>query len=70
MPLEMQGHTVPHWKALRYGKYQASGLSTFSIGQDILKSANLPHKLSFLDSLIHTIVGDKCDFKTLAINKS
>ena len=27
MPLEVQGHTVPHLKALRYGKYVPKGLS-------------------------------------------
>ena len=42
MPLEVQGHTVPHLKALRYGKHQTRGLScgsTLSILQDVLKVA-------------------------------
>ena len=51
MPLEVLGHTVPHWKALRYGKdgsREISCGSTSSICQDILKSDNLLHKRGFV----------------------
>ena len=51
--LKVQGHTVPHWKALRYGKYnsrwQSCG-STLNIYQDVLKSGNSQHKRGFVDS--------------------
>ena len=49
----------PYWRALRYGKFQARGLSctsTFSICQDFLKSVNFMHKWGFVDSLTHTTV--------------
>ena len=39
-----QGHTLPHWNALRYGKYELRGLScnsSLNICQDIMKSAIL-----------------------------
>ena len=42
--LEVQGHTVPHVKALSYGKYESRGISSGStscICQDVLKSKNL-----------------------------
>ena len=45
-------HAVPHWKALRYGKYGLRNLgcgSTFSICQDVLKSDNLLHKRGLVD---------------------
>ena len=61
----VQSHTGPHWKALRYGKDESRGLSydsTLSICQDVLKSGNLLHKQSFVDSLMHTIVYLKIDF--------
>ena len=47
IPLEVQGHIVPHWKAPRYGKDELLGLSydsTLSIFQDVLKSGNFLHK--------------------------
>ena len=47
IPLEVQGHTIPHLKALRYGIYETRGFScgsTSSICQGILKSGNLLHK--------------------------
>ena len=59
MPLEVQGHTVPHWKALRYGKDQSRGVSydiTLSICQDVLKTGNLLHKQGIVDSLLHNNV--------------
>ena len=59
IPLELQGHKVPHLKALRCGKDQSRELgydSTLSICQDVLKSGNLLHKLGFVDSLMHTTV--------------
>ena len=59
MPYEIQGHTVPHWKVLKYGKYEPKGPScgtTFNICQDVLKSDNLlHHKLKgFIDSKMKT----------------
>ena len=59
MPLEVQGHTVPHLKALRYGIYERRGLScgsTSSICQDFLKSDNLLPKPGFVDSQMRTTV--------------
>ena len=44
--------TVPHWKALRYGKDDWRGhccCSTLNIHQDILKSDNLLHKRGFVE---------------------
>ena len=61
--IEVQGHTVPHWKALRYGKDESRGLSydsTLSICQDVLKSGNLLHKWGSVDSLMYTTVLKKC----------
>ena len=26
IPIVLQGHTVPHWKAFKYGKYNLRGL--------------------------------------------
>ena len=52
MPLEVQGHTVPHLKALRYDNYESRGFScgsTFSICQDVLKSDNLLQKQGIVD---------------------
>ena len=51
IPLEVQGHTVPHLKALRYGIYETRDFScgsTSSICQCILKSGNLLHKWGFV----------------------
>ena len=51
IPFEVQGHTVPHLKALRYGIYERRVLScgsTSSICQDVLKSGNLLHKWGFV----------------------
>ena len=48
MPLEVNGHTVPHWKDLSSGKYESKWLRcgiTLTICQTLLKSANLFHKL-------------------------
>ena len=53
MPLEVKGHTVPHWKDLRYGKDEIRGLTRGSISricQDVLKSVNLLHNWGFVDS--------------------
>ena len=55
----MQGHIVPHWKALRYGENCQRGLSlgsALNIHQDVLKSENLPHKHGFVDSQLGTTV--------------
>ena len=59
IPLEVYGHTVPHWKALRYGKNGSRELScgsTSSICQGILKSDNLLHKRAFVKTQsLHTV---------------
>ena len=55
MHLEVQGHTVPHLKALRYGIYETRGLScgsTSSICKCTLKSGNLPFKRGFVRTLL------------------
>ena len=52
-PLKVQGHKVPHWKALSSGKYETRGLNcdnTLNIYQDVLKSANLPQIQGFVDT--------------------
>ena len=57
--VEVFGHTVPHWKALRYGKDGSKGLScgsTSSICEDFLKSDNLLHKQGLVDSQLKTTV--------------
>ena len=59
IPLEVQGHTVPRWKALKYGKYDKRRLScgsTLSICQDVLKSINLLHSRDLVDSQTVTTV--------------
>ena len=60
IPLEIRGHTVPHRKALRYGKYEPRGLSCadsiLSICQDVWKSGNLLYKLGSVHSLTETTV--------------
>ena len=59
MTLEVQGHTVPHLKALGSGKYGPRGLwcdSTLNICQVDLKIANLLHKWGFVDSQTQTTV--------------
>ena len=59
IPLELQGHTIPHFKVLRYGKYESRGLccgSTSSICHDYMKSDNFQHKRGFVDSQMKTIV--------------
>ena len=69
IPLEIQGHTVAHLKALTYGKYETRGLScgsTLSIFKDVLKSGNLLHKRGFVDSQTVTTISNirqpqKCD---------
>ena len=76
IPLELQGQTVPHWKALRYGKDESRGLSydrTLSICQDVLKSGNLLHKRGLDYSQSHTTVnnalkkGQKCKLFCLTV---
>ena len=60
---EVYGHTVPHWKALRYGKDESRELScgsTSSICQGILKSHNLLHKQGFVETQsIRTVIAKK-----------
>ena len=51
--LEVQVQTVPHLKALKYGKDGSGGLScgsTSNICQDVLKSNNLLHKTGIVNS--------------------
>ena len=58
-PLWVQSHTVLHWKALRYGKDDSTGLScgsTLNIHQEVLESGNLLHKRGFVDSQFGTTV--------------
>ena len=60
MPLAIEHHTVPHLKALRYGKYVSRGCSfssTSSICQDVLKDGNYLHKQGYVDSQMKAIVG-------------
>ena len=56
--LKLESNTVPHLKALRYGKFETRGLScggTSSICQAILKSDNLLHKWGFADSQMKSL---------------
>ena len=59
MPLEVQDHTVPHLKALRYGKDDSKGLSCGSIFdfiQGILKIEDLLHKQGLVETqLLRTV---------------
>ena len=51
IPLEVKGYTVPNLKALRYGIYEARGLScgsTSTICQGIMKSGNLLNQQGFV----------------------
>ena len=50
----IQGFTVPHWKALRYGKVDLRELRcgsnlNLNIHKDVLKSGNLLHIWGFGD---------------------
>ena len=57
IPLEVEGHTVPHWKALRCGKFELRDLScgsTYIICQ--IKTSILIHKQDFVDSQMIAIV--------------
>ena len=59
IPLKVQGHMMPHLKALRYGIYEArlpSCGSTSSICQAILKSVNLTHKQGYVKTQLICIV--------------
>ena len=60
-PLDLQGHVVPHFKALRYGKdekgrLRCRGIST--ICQGVLKNSNLLHKTGLVDSQMVGTVTD------------
>ena len=58
--LKVQGHTVPHLKALRYGKYvsrRCSFSSTSSICQVALNDGNLLQKQGYVDSQMKATVG-------------
>ena len=62
--LEVQGHTAPHFKAIRRGKNEVIGLScgnTSSIFQDIMKSECLLHKWGLVDSQFGTTVCHNLD---------
>ena len=57
IPLEVQGHTVPYLKGLRYGKDESRGIScgcTSSICQDVMKRDTLLRNQGFVDSLLQT----------------
>ena len=57
----MQGHAIPHWEVLRYGKDDLRGLScdsTHNIYQNILKSGNFLHKSGFVDSQSSSILNE------------
>ena len=59
IPLEVQDHTVPHFKALRHGKHKTRGHIcgyTSSICKAVLKSDNLQHKQGFVYSQAQTTV--------------
>ena len=61
-----QGHTLPHWNALRYGKYELKGLScnsSLDICHNIMKSAILLHKQGFGDSQQNSTVCSKTSQK-------
>ena len=73
IPLEVQGHTVPHWKVISSGKYEPRGLrcsSTYDICQNVLKSANLLHKRDFFDSQIMYLLRKKSEFLCPLYKKS
>ena len=59
MPLEVQGHTVPHLKALRHVKDGPKGLSwitTLMPVEGVLKNGNLLHKWSLVETqLLRTV---------------
>ena len=58
---EVEGHTVPHLKALKCGTYDSRGLSCgsiFNICQDVLKIGNLLHKGRLVDSQMVTTAID------------
>ena len=70
--LEVQSHTVPHWKSLSYGKDESRELScgfTSSICLDIMKSDNFLHKQEFVDSLSQTTVHAE-NYKLSIVQKS
>ena len=59
IPFVVQDQTVPHLKALEYGKGGSRGFSygsTFSICHDILKIENLLHNWGFVESQSSSIV--------------
>ena len=71
LPLEVQGHTVPHWKTLRYGKDGSREFgcgSNSSICQDVLKSVNLLHKRGFVYLQMKTNVQKKSVFQEIKHN--
>ena len=60
MLVEIEGHTVPHFKALIYSKLELWGLKyggTLSIQTDLLKISRLLHKMGFVQTEIATTVG-------------
>ena len=65
IPLDEQGHTVPHLKALRYGKDVFIGLScgnTFNIIQGILNIEDLLHKQGLVETqLLRTVTHQACE---------
>ena len=62
MPVEIEGHTVPHFKAPIYVKLELTGLehgSTLSIQTSLLNIGRLLHKMGFVQREIATTVNVK-----------
>ena len=69
MPLEVQGHTVPHLKALISGKSEPRGLrcgSTFILCYVLLKTAILLHT----EGLVKTEMANTVTINTLQVAMS
>ena len=59
MPVEIEGHTVPHFKGPIYAKLELWGLEyggTFSIQTSLLNIGCLLHKMEFVQREITTTV--------------
>ena len=57
IPLEVQGHTVPHWKALSNSKnWTKSQVEALVSVRGVLKCANLLHKKGSVDFQMVTTV--------------
>ena len=59
MLVEIEGHTVPHFKAPVYAKMELWGLEcggTFSIQTSLLNISHLLHKMGFVPTEVGTTV--------------